>query len=129
MMKLKKVYDETAKELGIKLNWIDHSIGFIINNEMYLNKDLLLYPEYCLKVFQHEIQHYSNNTKTEDFMLDLLGCDLFENLKFCFRNPRGFMAFIPFTRHNNKMAVDVNMLVTYAVFLIVVGGVAFLLFQ
>jgi len=103
---------------AVELVWIDHSIAYRIGDTIYMNYNLLKYPEFMTKTLMHEMKH-SLNYQSKDFLLDIKESTLWDNILFCLKNPRGFIGFLPFAIHNKKLAIDITQLTIYAIFAVI----------
>jgi len=108
MLKIKNI----IKKAGLKLEWVDYGIGTRRDNTVVLNKDLLKYPKYCMKVLSHETRH-SSFYIADDIMMDLREASLWDNLIFCLKHPKGFATFIPIDYYKGDIYIDYTTILVY----------------
>lgn len=76
-------------DYGIASNY-----GFVIE----INRKLNAHPKLKQKILNHELRHTSGSYNKQDFMNDFQSKDSYfiDTLKFCLKNPEGFINFFPF---------------------------------
>ena len=116
-MNMHKQIDSIVKKAGLKLEWIDNGIGTRRGNTIVLNKNLLNYPEYCMKVLSHETRH-SSSYIADDIMMDLTEASLWDNLAFCLKHPKGFATFVPIDYYKGDLYIDYTTILVYLITII-----------
>jgi len=106
--------EKRAKVLGLDVHWQNTGIGYRMDNTVILNRNLLKYPEYAKKVINHELDHTSGYTM-KDVNMDLWHSDLGDNLLFCFRHPKGFLAFWPISNFKGQWYIDATLIAVYII--------------
>lgn len=125
MNMLKQEVEQKVKEKGLKLVWVDTAIGVRRDDTIYLNKNILKYPDYCKKVVDHEIRHTSSYSK-HDFLMDCKEATLWDNFVFSLRHPKGFLAFVPIDKYNNKWYIDYTTLTIYFIVVLILYSISHL---
>ena len=100
-----------------KVKYIDHSIGYRIGNIIYINKNLLKYPDFATKVIKHELEHTGKFSK-HDFFIDFRDSNLWDNLKFIIRHPKALRQLIPFGKAEGVWYYDLTYIIQYIILLI-----------
>jgi hypothetical protein len=125
-MNCTKYVNAEAKKYGLELEYVDWGIANRVGKKLLLNKNLLLYEDYCKEVMAHEVQHSGKLTKS-DFMLDLLDGDFIKNLKFAIKHPKAFLQFIPISVYKGQILVDINQILIYLIMWLLIGVYLWLL--
>ena len=115
---MKNQIKSIAKKHKVNVEWIDHSIGFREENTIYLNKNLLKYPNYCERIFYHELNH-SKSYNWNDVLMDMVEPNTIENLRFCIKHPKGFACLLPIMYFKGHWSFDITTLSFYLLFLFV----------
>lgn len=107
----------------MKLKYINHGIGFRINNTIYLNNALKNHSKLYQAILNHEIEHTSDYTK-KDFLIDWDNKHLkglkWPYYKFILTHPRALSMFIPILRFDGKTTVDINMLMVWLIVITII---------
>lgn len=102
---------------------IASNYGFAIE----INKKLDRYPKLKNKILAHELKHTSGSYSKDDFKNDFQSKDsyFFDTLKFCIKNPEGFINFFPlmYSYHFKQWTINQSSLIPVSIF-----GLIFLLF-
>jgi hypothetical protein len=97
---------------------VDFGIANRSGNKIIVNKNIFKYPAYADKVLNHEKRHTSKDFTMKDLKMDMFEGDLWDNLKFCLRHPKGFLQFFPVIFHKKNIYVDLNMLIIYIIMVV-----------
>jgi len=116
---MKNQINTIAKKNNVKLEWINYSIGFKEGKTIYLNENLLKYPDYCMKIFKHELEH-SDDYNWNDVVKDMKEPNTAENFRFCLKHPRGFYCLLPIVYFKGGWSIDVTSLVFYLLFMLII---------
>jgi hypothetical protein len=109
-----------ANEKGLKVEFTDRGVASRSGNTIFMNKNLLKYPDYCTKTLQHEMRH-SDNYTSKDILMDLTEPSLFDSLIFCFHHPKGFYQFIPWEIRDDIIYLDLTL---FGVYIVAIGFIA-----
>jgi len=114
----------------IEINEIDYGIACRIGNDIYINKNLLKYPELYSKIIEHEYSHSSGFT-FNDLKMDLSNNHLKglrkQYFSFIFAHPKAFIEFLPGWWYNNLFIINPSVLLVYGAILTLFGGIGLLL--
>ena len=113
-------------EGGIANFFYDNKGSFI-----EVNKNLKKYPVLYKSVIAHELKHAESKNKYFDFKIEFKDISLkkdLELMKFSLRHPKAFLQYSPIVKdHNGEYAKDNFMLMLYLSFIIVFGGLFYLI--
>jgi hypothetical protein len=115
--------DFYGDNMPIKLT--DWGIGSRINNDIYMNKNLLNYPVLFDAILTHERKH-SYGLTWNDWITDLRNSELIglkqEYYKFIIKHPRSWTEFLPFWFYERKLVINPIILILWGLILLL-GGI------
>jgi hypothetical protein len=109
-----------ANEQGLKIVFTEDRIASRSGDTIFLNENILRYPEFCRKTMAHELSH-SHDYTAKDIMMDLTEPSIFDSLIFCWHHPKGFYQFIPFEIRDEIIYLDATLLGVYILLIGIIG--------
>lgn len=103
-----------AKELGLKIDFINYGLASRVGDTILLNKNMLKYPSYCKEIMDHELRHSSKFTK-KDIVMDLTEGSFIKNMTFSLKHPKAFLQLIPIQFYKGNLLIDLNLMLSYVI--------------
>lgn len=90
-----------------EIKFITHSIGFRVDNTIYLNKNLKKYPELYNKILKHEIEHIKQGkNRLKNYSHDIKEKFNKEIVFFCLKHPFSILHFFPIIIIEKKVTIS-----------------------
>lgn len=102
--------------------WVDKGIASRIDNTIFLNVNLLLYPDYLMKIMDHEKRHDAGFS-WKNIWMDLTEGNFFDNMKFLLKHGKAWTYFIPMGKSTSRWYIDPFMLSLEIILVILIIGV------
>ena len=108
-----------AKKQGLKVKLTKGYLANRMGDTIYLNENILNYPEYCKITMEHELSH-TGKLSMHDLKIDLTEGNVYDHIKFAFRHPGALLQISPITYLDKKIAIDVNMIIMYIIIAVLI---------
>jgi hypothetical protein len=115
----------------IQIKSIPYGIASRVGNTIYINEKLRKFnPELYEAVLMHEYAH-TEGFSIKDIALDINNKELnglkLEYYKFIFSNPKTFTELLPIWKYDNKIQINLTLLLFYSL-IILLGGLLWMLY-
>jgi len=114
----------------MEIKYVDFGIGSRINNQIFLNSKLKLYPNLHNAILQHEKAH-SSGFNWSDLMIDFKNTHLrglkLQYYRFILENPSSWSEFLPIWRNQGNWAINPLLLGLYGLIISIIGIIGVLL--
>ena len=102
--------------------YVDHSIANNFGSYIELNENLKRFPKLHDQILKHELSHTNEKGFTaKDFSLDMdNSISTYQIIRFMFNHPKSVLQFRPFYRSKGIWYYDINMIITWSLFLIII---------
>lgn len=116
----------------MKIEYIKHGIACRVGDTIFLHEKLKGYPELQSSMIAHENEH-SPSLNKRDLLIDLRIRN-FKGIRkdyyrFILTHPSSWTEFLPIGIYKDKFLINPILLMFYAVTLIIIGGIGWILLQ
>lgn len=109
-----------AKDIKMKLRFVDKGLANRIEDRIELHQDLVDYPHIMIPILKHELNHTNKVFTIKDLRLDLTpsGVRPWDLFKFMITRPRTWWQLSPLYYSSKKLYYDINLFIIWIIIFI-----------